>query len=110
MPTQITGIARHDFKNFLIVGCPLAGTANYSTTSGINVSTEDFEPAPPILSLRVCAGSGNIAIEMLNGGVMVFPLTVDEGTSIEICRGHKISKVLKQADGTTFNGAIFPLF
>lgn len=108
MFTQVQNIARSDFKSKLVVGCLHVGASNYSQSTGINVSAVDFEANVPIISLIVCAGSGNISIEYQNGGRLTIPVTVAVGSSMEILKGHLIKKII--SGETTFNGAIFPLF
>ncbi len=98
------------FRNVMIVGCPKDGDTQYSVTTGINIAAADYDPGYIMNALILTAGSGNIALELENGGAMTLPFTVDSGKcSIELW-GVRIKKVKKAADGTTFTGYIFPQF
>lgn len=107
---NVTGISNIDYKNFLIVGCPKVGDTNYAAATGADVSSVEFRTLPPMIGLHMTEGSGNIAVEMLNGGKMILPITVAAGDSREVLRGHKINAILSTAEGTTFDGYIFPVF
>lgn len=100
-------------RDKFLVGCPLATDDNYTQAGGVDVSAVDFAPSCRINSLIVTdnagsASSGNIALQMENGGVMTIPVAVAAGDSKEICRGYRIEKIL--TTGTTFNGLIFPIY
>lgn len=90
-------------------GCAKVEADVYSETTGISLATTDYEHPTLYITGLICAeGSGNIKIEMANGGTMVLPVTVDTGYFLEVLRGYSITKIFKT--GTTFSGHIFPIF
>ena len=90
-------------------GCGKDGVDNYSETTGISLASTDYEHPTLFMTGIICgAGSGNIKIEMANGGTMVLPVTVDSGYFQEVLRGYAINKIIRT--GTTFSGHIFPIF
>lgn len=106
----VKGVGDAKDRDRLLIGCLESGATDYSTTTGIDISTNDFWPDQHFNAIRLTEGSGNIAIEMPNSGVMVLPFTVGAGVNEEHMRGYSMQKILKSALGTTFNGHIFPIF
>jgi hypothetical protein len=104
----VIGVGSAEKRDSLIVGCLPAGATNYAAATGINVSAADFWPDQHMVALILDAGSGNIAIEMPNGGTMTIPFTVSAGDSKEVLRGVCAQKILTA--GTTYSGHIWPLF
>lgn len=90
-------------------GCGIHGVGGYSETTGISLASTDYEHPSLYMTGIICdGGSGNIKIEMANGGTMVIPVTVDTGYFLEVLRGYAINKIVRT--GTTFSGHIFPIF
>lgn len=90
-------------------GCGINGVGGYSETTGVDLSTTDYEHPTLFMTGIICdGGDGNIKIEMANGGTMVLPVTVDSGYFQEVLRGYAINKIIRT--GTTFSGHIFPIF
>jgi hypothetical protein len=90
-------------------GCGVHGVDSYSETTGIDLSTTDYEHPKYYMTGILCdAGSGNIKLQMTNGGTMILPVTVDTGYFQEVLRGYAINKIIRT--GTTFTGHIFPIF
>lgn len=104
----VKGVGSADKRDFLMVGTLLEADTNYSAATGIDVSGADFFPDQHMVAVVLGAGSGNIAFELVNGGVMTLPFTVAAGESVIHMRGVLIQKIL--TTGTTFDGAIWPLF
>jgi hypothetical protein len=104
----IKGVGQATHRGELIVGCPRDGDTNYSVTTGVDHSTTDYFPNQPMVGLILTAGSGNIALELVNKGKMTLPFTVSSGTNELVLRGVLIQQIF--TSGTTFNGYIFPLF
>jgi hypothetical protein len=90
-------------------GCGIHGVNDYSKETGISLATTDYEDPKLLMTGIICdGGSGNIKIEMANGGTMILPVTVDTGYFQEVLRGYAIKKIYRT--GTTFTGHIFPIF
>ena len=95
-------------KTVLYIDCAHTGTTRYTDTTGVDVSASDYYPTETMRGLLLTGGSGRIKIEMVGGGQMVIPFTVDDGYSLEVLRGFQIKKILTSK--TTFTGRIFPLW
>lgn len=104
----VKGVDSSAKRDFLIVGCLPAGATDYAAATGIDVSVADFWPDQHMIGVVLDAGSGNIAFQLVNGGVMTVPFTVDAGDCRIDMRGVCIQKIL--TSGTTFSGHIWPLF
>lgn len=90
-------------------GCGVNGENDYSESTGVDLSTTDYEHPTLYMTGIICdGGAGNIKIEMANGGTMILPVTVDAGYFQEVLRGYSITKIVRT--GTTFTGHIFPIF
>ena len=108
---------RKNGKSSQYVDCLHAGDTDYDATTGIDISTNTFEPKDSddnnviMTGMIATEGSGNIAIEMEMGGVMTIPVSVsaDEGHR-RILDGYRIKKIFNTAGGTSFTGYIFPVW
>jgi len=91
------------------VDCLHAGDTDYTATTGIDVSVNDFEPSEVFVGLILSEGTGNIAFEMEMGGVMTIPFAVsaDEASARKM-DGYRMAKIL--TSGTTFTGNIWPVW
>jgi hypothetical protein len=97
-------------QSTLIVDCPHNGDTNYSTSTGIDISSLDWEAlTKPIHSLELTAGTGNIHVMLEGGGRKILPFTVDDGDCRTVLSGQRIIRIYNKATGsTTFTGYIFP--
>lgn len=108
---------RKNGKSSQYVDCLHAGDTDYDATTGIDISTNTFEPKDSddnnviMTGMVVTEGTGNIAIEMEMGGVMTPPVSVsaEEGHR-RILDGYRIKKIFNVAGGTSFTGYIFPVW
>ena len=104
----IKGVGSANNRDKLFVGCLPAVATNYTAAGGIDLSAADFWPDQYMTGLVLDAGSGNIALEMPNGGSMTLPFSVAAGTCEVVLRGVMIHKLL--TSGTTYSGNVWPLF
>lgn len=115
MSAQVDIDRRQRGTTTMVVDCPHDADADYAAATGVAL-TVAYQPTHSVTGekqvmhgLLCTAGSGNIDITLEGGGQMIFALTVGSGTSVEILRNFRITKI--GASGTTtFNGYIFPLF
>jgi hypothetical protein len=94
-----------------LVGPPPDQSGIYDETNGLTLSA-DYVPSDssngPIRALLCTGGSGNIKLQYANGCSLVVAVTVTAGDHEVILRGQLIRRIY--ATGTTFDGAIHPLF
>ena len=102
-PLDLAGIRAS--KPFGAIRTPMGCGPNTDKTTGVSLTT-DYAPGVLLVGLLITPGSGNFHLVLEDGSEVIFPGTVDAGTSeiIELS-----IQTIKSSATTTFSGHIFPL-
>jgi hypothetical protein len=85
---------------------PFQSDSIYSQVSGVDLSSTDWTPPYDCATGLLISGTGNLKIDMYQGGTVTIPITVAAGDFFEL-EGYAISRVYKTGTTVAIIGALF---